>query len=129
MNLAKTQLQQMHLIGDMLWNAGLPVLDDLHNESYEWKIPPGISNDNKKLQAFKTRKYIEAIKSLKPGITMIIMHCTATSEIFKHISDSGPTRKGDMLAMMDPAFKKALQSEEIILTTWRELKERRGRLQ
>lgn len=59
---------------------------------------------------------------------MMIMHCTAPSAIFKHISDSGPNRKGDMLAMMDPAFRKALQNEGIILTTWRELKERRARL-
>jgi hypothetical protein len=129
MNLQELQVKQMQQIGKLLWNAGLPVLDDLHNESYEWKIPGNILNDDKKLQAFKTRKYIEAIKSLKPGITMMIMHCTAPSEIFKHISESGPTRKGDMLAMIDPAFKKALQKEGIILTTWREMKERRLRLE
>ncbi len=127
MNLPEAQLQQLHDIGKMLWMAGLPVLDDLHNESYEWKIPAKITNDDKKLQAFKTAKYIEAIKSLKPGITMMIMHCTATSQVFKHISNSGATRKGDMLAMIDPAFKKALQDEGIILTTWRELKERRAK--
>lgn len=127
MNLPESQLQQMQAIGKILWNAGLPVLDDLHNESYEWKIHAEMASDDKKLQAFKTAKYIEAVKSLKPGITMMIMHCTATTDVFKHISDSGPVRRGDMLAMMDPAFKKALQSEGIILTTWRELKERRSR--
>ena len=128
MHLQESQLQQMRVIGKILWNAGLPVLDDLHNESYEWKIPADIASDDKKLQAFKTQKYIEAIKSLKPGITMMIMHCTATSEIFRYISGSGPIRKGDMLAMMNPSFKKALQDEGIILTTWKELKERRIKL-
>ncbi|CAA9473901.1 MAG: YdjC family protein [uncultured Segetibacter sp.] len=128
MNLQEPQVRQMQQIGQTLWNAGLPVLDDLHNESYDWKIPRDFVNNDKKLQAFKTKKYIEAIKSLKPGITMMIMHCTDPSEIFKHISDSGPVRKGDMLAMIDPAFKKALQDQGIILTTWRELKERRARL-
>src|SRR5215210_2502647 len=128
MNLPELQVKQMQQIGKMLWNAGLPVLDDLYNESYEWKIPGNIVNDDRKLQAFKTGKYIEAIKSLKPGITMMIMHCTAPSEIFRHISESGPTRKGDMLSMIDPEFKKALQKEGIILTTWREMKERRLRL-
>ena len=59
---------------------------------------------------------------------MIIMHCTATTEVFQYISDSGPVRKGDLLAMTDPAFKKALEKEHIILTTWRELKERRDKL-
>lgn len=56
---------------------------------------------------------------------MMIMHCTATTEVFSHISDSGPVRRGDMLAMMDPALKKAIQDEGIILTTWREVMARR----
>lgn len=128
MDLPETQLQQMQVIGKMLWNAGLPVLDDLANESYDWKIPEETVNNDKKLQAFKTARHTDAVKSLKPGITMMIMHCTATSAIFKHISDSGPVRRGDMLAMMDPAFKKTLHDQGVILTTWRELKERRARL-
>ncbi len=122
------QIAQMQALGKILWNAGLPVLDDLHNVSYDWKISEEIKNDDKKLQVFKTGKYIEAIKSLQPGVTMMIMHCTATTEVFAHISASGTTRKGDMLAMMDPVFKKALQKEGIVLTTWRELKERRDKI-
>ncbi|TAJ49278.1 MAG: hypothetical protein EPO58_14405, partial [Chitinophagaceae bacterium] len=78
--------------------------------------------------AYKTKKYIEGVRSLKPGLTMMIMHCTATSEVFPHISDSGPVRKGDMLAMMDPALKKAIQDEKIIITTWREMMERRKQI-
>ena len=116
------------MVGKTIWASGLPLLDDLYNYSYEWQIPNEIKNDDKKLQAYKTQKYNEALKALKPGVTMIIMHCTAPTEVFAHISDSGPTRKGDMLAMMDPAFKKALQDEGIILTTWRELKERRMKI-
>ena len=124
-----TQIQQIRSIGTMLWKAGLPVLDDLHNYSYDWVIPDSVKNSDKKLQHFKTQKYIDAIKTLQPGVTMLIMHCTATTEVFKYISDSGPTRRGDMLAMMDPAFKKSLQDEHIILTTWRELMERRKKVQ
>jgi len=59
---------------------------------------------------------------------MMIMHCTETGPEFKYISDSGPTRMGDLLAMMNPAFKKALKDEGIILTTWREVKQRRDRI-
>ncbi len=114
--------------GKTLWNAGLPVLDDLYNDSYSWKPSPGIYANDKKLQSYKTAKYIEVLKSLKPGITMIIMHCTNTSEIFQHISDSGPTRRGDYLAMIDPALKKFIEKEGIILTTWREMKERRDKI-
>lgn len=122
------QVQQLRQIGKILWSGGLPVLDDLHNESYDWKIPDNISNDDKKIRSFTTKKYIEAIKSLKPGVTMMIMHCTAPTAVFPYISNSGPVRKGDLLAMTDPAFKNALTKEGIILTTWRELKERRDKL-
>ena len=112
-------------IGKKLWDAGLPVLDDLHNESYSWTLPADQKPTDANLRKFKTAKYIEGLKSCKPGITMVIMHCTQTSEIFKNISDSGPTRKGDLLAMMDPELKKFIEKEGIILTTWREMMERR----
>jgi hypothetical protein len=125
MHMPEAYLKQIRDAGKILWAAGLPVLDDLHNSSYDWKIPDDMKNDDIKLCRFKTEKYIAALKLLKPGVTMMIMHCTKTTPVFEHISDSGPGRRGDMLAMMDPAFKKALVDEGIILTTWRELKERR----
>ncbi|MGN6491417.1 MAG: polysaccharide deacetylase family protein [Agriterribacter sp.] len=121
-------MQAARAVGKKLWDAGLPVLDDLYNDSYSWKPTPDIYNDDKKLQAYKTQKYIEVLKSLKPGITMIIMHCTNTTEVFEHISDSGPTRRGDYLAMIDPELRKAIEKEGIILTTWREMKQRRDKV-
>jgi hypothetical protein len=125
MHFSDAMMTELRQLGKMLWNAGLPVLDDLHNTTYEWAIPPNIANDDQKLDAFKTAKYIEALKTLKPGLTMMIMHCTDPGPNFKYISDSGPTRKGDMLAMLNPAFKKALKDQGIIVTTWREVKHRR----
>jgi len=113
--------------GENLWNAGLPVLDDLHNLSYDWKYPAGEQTDAA-LQKFSTSKYIETIRQVKPGLTMVIMHCTSPSEIFRYISESGKTRKGDLLAMIDPELKKFLEKEGFILTTWREVKERRNKL-
>lgn len=127
-NAPDAMVQQLRSIGKTLWNAGLPVLDDLHNDSYGWKIPVDIAMDDDKVRQFKTRKYIAGVHSLLPGLTMMIMHCTAVSEGFTHISDSGPVRKGDLLAMMDPALKKALLDEGIILTTWREVMERRQKV-
>jgi chitin disaccharide deacetylase len=119
---------EMQQLGKMLWKAGLPVLDDLHNTSYDWVIPADIASNDQKLDEFKTAKYIEALKTLKPGLTMMIMHCTNPGPSFKYISDSGPTRKGDLMAMMNPAFKKALNDQGIILTTWREVKKRRDEI-
>jgi chitin disaccharide deacetylase len=77
----------------------------------------------------KTERYIEDLRDLKPGVTMVIMHCTDTSEHFDKISASGDSRKGDLLAMIDPEFKKFIEEEGFILTTWRELKERRDRVE
>jgi chitin disaccharide deacetylase len=111
-------------IGKKLWDAGLPVLDDLHNISYGW-APPKDDISNKDLTDFKTKNYIESIEKLKPGLTMVIMHCTWTTDVFPKISASGPTRKGDMLAMMDPKLKEYFKKNNIILTTWREAKSRR----
>lgn len=112
-------------VGQMLWSAGLPVLDDLHNVSYEWKYPDDKMASDVSLQKFATSKYRETIKALKPGLTMVIMHCTSPTPVFGMISDSGTKRKGDLLAMTDPAFKKFLQQEGIVLTTWREVMKRR----
>ena len=103
-------------------------LDDLHNVSYDWAIADSAKNDENQMRQARTAQYIEGVKSLKPGVTMMIMHCTAPTEVFQHISGSGPVRKGDLLVMTNPAFKRALQEEGIILTTWRELMQKRTSL-
>ncbi len=112
-------------LGNLLWNAGLPVLDDLHNKSYGWEIPKEALKSEKALAAYASRQYIKALEECKPGLTMMIMHCTQTTEVFKEISDSGPRRKADLLGMLSPEVKKYIQEHKIILTTWRELMERR----
>jgi hypothetical protein len=127
-NLSDAVVIQMRALGKQLWNAGLPVLDDLHNYSYDWVIPADVAGDDKKLDQYKTAKYIDALKTLKPGLTMMIMHCSDAGPAFKNITDTGPIRRGDMLAMMNPAFKKALTDQGIILTTWREIKQRRDKV-
>lgn len=124
----KLDMAEVRGVGKMLWRAGLPVLDDLHNESYAWTMSIGTKATKQAIQKEKTNYYIKALASLKPGITMVIMHCTHPTEVFSHISNSGLTREGDMLAMMSPALKKYIQDEGIILTTWRELMERRSRI-
>jgi chitin disaccharide deacetylase len=125
MNASFELKSQLTKTGQMLWSAGLPVLDDLHNVSYGFDYPDKGNVSDSELQKIATANYIRTIKDLKPGLTMVIMHCTQTSEIFPKISDSGKIRKGDLLAMTDPEFKKYLEKEKIILTTWREIKEKR----
>jgi predicted glycoside hydrolase/deacetylase ChbG (UPF0249 family) len=124
----ESRVKQLQYLGSLLWKKGLPVLDDLHNISYDWPIPDSIKNKDRELRDFKTQKYLEAFKSLQPGLTMMIMHCTSPTEVFSHITTSGPTRKGDLLAMLNPELKAALKKQGIILTTWREVGRRRDLL-
>jgi chitin disaccharide deacetylase len=55
----------------------------------------------------------------------VIMHCTNPSASFNNICKEGKKRKGDLLAMTDPRLKEFLQKNGFILTTWREVMERR----
>lgn len=119
---------QLRMVGEQLWNSGLPVVDDLHHTSYDWEFPSKLEATDDNLRKWKTEKYKQVLKSAKPGITMVLMHCTDPTEVFPHISDSGNTRKGDLLSMEDPELKKYIQEQGIVLTTWREIKERRDKI-
>lgn len=121
-------LEQTAAVGKMLWAAGLPVLDDLHNISYGFKYPKDKKLTDKQLQKISTQHYIQSFEQLQAGVTMVIMHCTAPTEVFAHISDSEMTRRGDLLAMLSPKLRKYIDDNGIILTTWRELKERRDKI-
>ena len=96
-----------------IWNAGLPVIDDLHTDSYGWKPEE------------KTEKFIALLKELKPGVTEILFHASIPTEDFPLITSSSQARLADARALTDPAVKKLIQERGIILTTWKELKERR----
>ena len=96
-----------------IWNAGLPVIDDLHTDSYVWKPEQ------------KTEKFVALLKELKPGVTEIIFHASIPTDDFPLITSSSASRLADTRALTDPAVKQLIQERGIILTTWKELKERR----
>lgn len=96
-----------------IWNGGLPVIDDLHTDSYAWKPEE------------KTQKFLALLKELKPGVTEILFHASIPTEDFPLITSSSQARLADTRALTDPAVKKLIQDRGIILTTWKELKERR----
>ncbi len=125
MSLQPAQVQYFRQTGKQIWDAGLPVLDDLHNSSYGWDLPAGTPWDDEHLVKWRVEMYEKTMQQLKPGVTMVIMHCTDPTEVFSEITDSGDKRKADMLAMLDPGFKKFIQDNGFILTTWRELMQRR----
>lgn len=101
-------------MAEMLWNSGLPVVDDIYTAPYGYKD-------------FETKKseLIKFINTMKPGVTEVILHCTRPGDTFQFISTSGETRLNDTLVMLDPDVKKAVEDQAVILTTWREMKQRR----
>jgi hypothetical protein len=114
-------------IGERIWQAGLPVLDDLVSYSGNWK-PQAAANGKTTPQAYekyKVKEIEQAIRDMQPGVMMIIVHSTEVTDDFRKISHSGDSRYADMQAMMDPELKAWLKSQGVILTTWRELMERR----
>jgi len=98
-----------------VWDGGLPVIDDLHTASYDWKEGP------------KSTRFISLLKGLKPGVTMVIVHCSRPTEEFPLITGSSNLRLEDLKAMIDPDVRKTIEDEGIFLTSWRELKQRRDR--
>lgn len=96
------------------WEAGLPVLDDIDTSSYGWK-----SGDKK-------ANYIQMIRDLKPGVTWFNCHPTKPGEDGEEITENRQVVFTDYTALVDPDVKKAIEDEGVILTTWRELKERRA---
>ena len=100
------------------WAAGLPVLDDVTGQSYGWK-----TFEEKKKQ------FVDILENLQPGVTELIVHCTLVGSHFEHISSSGDTRQADFDVCLDEDIKRIIKEEGIILTTWRELKERRDNVE
>jgi len=97
-----------------IWNGGLPVIDDLHTGSYGWK------------PAEKTARLLEVLAALKPGVTEILFHASRPTEEFPVITGSSESRRADLQALTDPRVRELIQSRGIVLTTWRELMERRA---
>lgn len=104
-------------IAEKVWEAGLPVIDDLVTQPTRAK-----EYEEKKAELIKL------LRDMKPGITQIIVHCTVQTEVFSYISGSGSNREAELRLLTDPDIKRFIESEGIILTTWRELKKRRGQV-
>ena len=102
---------------EKVWAAGLPVIDDLHTNTYGWPADE------------KPERLATLLKTLKPGITEILFHASEPSDIFPLVTGSSESRKGDLNALTSPLVKQTIESEGIILTTWKELMERRKKAQ
>lgn len=109
-------LEQLLQVVPTVWEAGLPVLDDIDTRSYSWK-----SLD-------KRAELIDAIKTLPAGVTWFNVHPTLPNDEAKRATNDRETIFGDYLSLIDPIIMETIKEEGVILTSWRELKERRDAL-
>ncbi len=104
------------LLADRLWEAGLPIIDEIHTDSYNWKTTD------------KVDEFVDAIRNLEPGVTVMIVHPTKPNPVIDVITDGREHLYGDYYALISDEVKQAIEDEDIILTTWKELHERRQAL-
>lgn len=107
-------MPQIREAAKVVWEGGLPVLDYLFTSTAD-------TGDAQEM----TDALIERIQSLKPGITQIILHGTRTGCNFDAISSSGDKREAELEMVLSEKVKAAIEKEGVILTTYRELMERR----
>ncbi len=105
-------------VAKRVWEAGLPVLDDLETDPAN-----GGGYEQRKANV------IERLRNMQPGITQFIVHCTRPGPVFPSITGSGGKRLDELRIVTDPDVKKVIEDEGIILTTWRELKARRDKVE
>lgn len=107
-------MPQIRAAAEVVWNGGLPVLDYLQQSTAD--------TSNREEMA---KTLIQHLRELKPGITQIILHGTRTGCNFGAISGSGGKREAELEMVLNADVKKVIEEESIILTSYRELMERR----
>jgi len=107
-------MAQIQEAAKVVWAGGLPVLDYLITSVADTGDPEEM-----------TEALIRRIRGLEPGITQIILHATRAGCNFDAISGSGGKREAELEMVLSEDVKKAIEEEGIILTTYRELMERR----
>lgn len=105
--------QALPAVVQRVWDAGLPVIDDLHTGSYDGP-PEG-----------RTDWLLQVLAELKPGITEILFHASIPTDDFPLVTNSHAHRLADTRALTDPRVRRLLADRGIHRTTWRELLERR----
>jgi predicted glycoside hydrolase/deacetylase ChbG (UPF0249 family) len=118
---------EFQAVAQKMWDANLPVVDDIYFDSYNW-ILKGNSTDIVALGEERTQRYADVLRSLEPGITVILTHCAAFQNTFSEFSDSGGVRASDLYALTNEDLRRVILDQGIILSSWQELCDRRNNL-
>lgn len=137
--LAKPEFAEIYL--KLGREYGLPVMLPRHIlANGEYVTPPQASGLLEKLSAAKvplldalavgveaadlaerTADYQKLIKSIRPGVTQIIVHLGFEDDELKAITSGARARYGDFVAFTDPATRRVVQEAGIKLIGWRDL--------
>ncbi|MBL8170141.1 MAG: ChbG/HpnK family deacetylase [Acidobacteria bacterium] len=74
-----------------------------------------------KTPAERKEAYKKFLRSMKPGVTMLIVHLGMNDPELKATTGSWEQRYGDFLAFTDPEIEALIKELGIKLTTWREM--------
>ena len=73
--------------------------------------------------ADRREKYMHMIRSLKPGITEVIIHCGIDNAELQGVTGSHALRDSDRRTFIDPDVLALIKSEGVEITTWKKLTE------
>ena len=68
-------------------------------------------------------RYIDALRSLRPGVTELIIHCGVDNEELRAITGSSSRRDGDRRIFTEPEIRDLLQELKIEVISWKQLRE------
>lgn len=69
----------------------------------------------------RRERYMHMIRSLKPGVTEVIIHCGVDNEELRNITSSSALRDSDRRIFTDPDVLSLIKAEQVEITTWRKL--------
>ena len=115
-NIQNTNLVQMvKKHATRIWNSGLPLVDDMHTASAQWE------------SGAKKLTFTSMLHILRPGLTVMVINPAIPTDEFNLIAPNGRSRLADAMAMQDIDLKRVIESRGIIMTNWKEIKERRAK--
>lgn len=117
-DIPQEQMPAFQAMAQKVWDGGLPVLDNMMNDPYGSPVGE------------KKAEYVKLLKNMRPGVHYLLVHCCAPSaeQVYAQGLSAASRWMADLECMTDPEIKQIIKDEGIILTTWRELKERRDKV-